>query len=292
MRNYHSLLLTTIFFILMSCSGNRSGNDGYRSLFNEKDLNGWETYIGIPKPGIEINGLVKDSTGSYIQPIGLNRDPLSIFTVVTLDGEPVIRISGQLNGSLATTEEFENYHLRLQYRWGEKKWGADPNAGRNSGILYHGTGDYGNGLGVWKNSHECQLMESMAGDSYRMGNTFCTITADKPAGADRYVYNPDSPAVDVGEGTEAGKIVAKSIMAEKPAGEWNTVDLICFKDRAIHIINGKVNMVIANSMLDEDGNKVPLTRGNIQLQSEGAEIFFRNIEIKNITEIPEEYSSL
>jgi hypothetical protein len=135
-------------------------------------------------------------------------------------------------------------------------------------------------------------MESMAGDSYRMGNTFCRITASKPEGSDRYVYDPTGSMIEVGEDTDAGKIVAKSHIAEKPVGEWNTVDLICFKDKAIHIINGKVNMVITNSMLVKNGNKVPLTRGNIQLQSEGAEIFFRNIEIKSITEIPEEYSSL
>jgi hypothetical protein len=78
-------------------------------------------------------------------------------------------------------------------------------------------------------------------------------------------------------------------MEEKPYGEWNRVEIICFGDKAIHIINGKVNMAIENSHLLIDGREVPLTRGNIQLQSEGSEVFFRNMEIRNITEIPAEY---
>jgi hypothetical protein len=292
MKNLQTILNLVLLLILFSCSGNRSGHDEFKPLFNGKDLTGWETYIGIPKPDMDIPGLPKDSAGEYTGPIGLNKDPLSVFTIVDTDGQPAIRISGQINGSLATREEFSNYHLRLQYKWGEKKWGSDPNAGRNSGVLFHGTGEYGNGLGVWKNSHECQLMETMAGDSYRMGDTFCDIKAIKPNGSDRYTYDPEGPSIQVGEGKEAGKIVSKNSMEEKPIGEWNTVEIICFNDKAIQIMNGRATMVITNSHLADNGRDVPLTKGNIQLQSEGAEVYFRNIEIKNINVIPAAYSNL
>ena len=38
-----------------------------------------------------------------------------------------------------------------------------------------------------------------------------------------------------------------------------------------------------------DGKEEPLTRGRIQLQSEGAEVFYRNIRLRPITEIPAEF---
>jgi hypothetical protein len=174
-------------------------------------------------------------------------------------------------------------------KWGEKKWSGNPEELRNSGLLFHGTGEFGKGLGVWKSSHECQLMETMFGDSYRMGDTFCRIAASRPENSDRFVYDPEAVPVEVGEGREAGKIVSKNTMAEKPHGEWNRIELICFEDTAIHIINGKVNMMLTGSHLEKNGSSVPLVKGVIQLQSEGSEVFFRKIEIRKIEEIPGEY---
>src|SRR5580765_5650733 len=83
----------------------------WTSLFNGKDLEGWDTYLG---PAF-------DSTGKKIneQPIGLNIDPSHIFSVVTLDGENVIRISGERFGAITSKKEYENYHLRLMFRWGQ-----------------------------------------------------------------------------------------------------------------------------------------------------------------------------
>ena len=103
------------------------------------------------------------------------------------------------------------------------------------------------------------------------------------------MYDPDAELVEFGEGKAGGKICSKNKMNENPLGEWNVVEILCLGDTSIHVINGVVNMVNINSHLEEDGKIIPLTKGNIQLQSEGAEVFFRRMEIKNLTEIPEEY---
>ncbi len=277
------LLLVSAF----GCSTEKK--EAFTPLFNGRDFTNWETYIGIPEPSVHVDGISRDSLGQYIEPIGLNRDPLHVFTIVTEDGQPAVRASGEVYGALATVNEYENYHFRMQVKWGMHKWPPRQDKPRNSGLLYHGTGVYGAGLGVWKNSHECQIMETMFGDSYRMGDTYCSIQATMPEGSDRYVYSPGGSVVDFGEGKTGGKICSKSVMNEKPAGEWNTVEIICFKDTAIHIINGKVNMIITNSHLEKNGEVIPLTKGNIQLQSEGAEVFFRNMEISQINDIPREY---
>jgi hypothetical protein len=54
------------------------------------------------------------------------------------------------------------------------------------------------------------------------------------------------------------------------------------------VVNGKVVMVLTGSRHVVDGKEVPLTRGKIQLQSEGAEVFYRNIALRPITKIPAE----
>jgi hypothetical protein len=54
------------------------------------------------------------------------------------------------------------------------------------------------------------------------------------------------------------------------------------------VINGKPNMVLTNIRRNVDGREEPLTRGKIQLQSEAAEVYYRNIEIKPIDAIPDE----
>ncbi len=282
-------LAIAIFFLMFTLGCSKESKEAFTPLFNGKDLTNWETYIGIPEPSVVVQGLTKDTTGNYTQPIGFNNDPLQVFRVVNEDGQPAVRASGEVYGSLATTDEFENYHFRMQVKWGTLKWAPREDKLRNSGLLYHGTGNYGIGLGVWKISHECQIMETMFGDSYRMGDTYCSIQAVKPDGADRYVYAPDGSVIEFGANKAGGKICSKSVMNEKTLGEWNTVEIICYGGTSIHIINGKVNMINTDSHLEKEGKSIPLTKGNIQLQSEGAEVFFRNMEIMEISKIPAQY---
>lgn len=50
-------------------------------------------------------------------------------------------------------------------------------------------------------------------------------------------------------------------------------------------------MVLQNSRyIQPNGTEVPLTSGKIQLQSEAAEVFFRNIEINTLTSLPKQYA--
>jgi hypothetical protein len=74
--------------------------------------------------------------------------------------------------------------------------------------------------------------------------------------------------------------------AEKPRGEWNTLDLIGLNGDSIHIVNGKVVMRLSNAERVDGATSAPLRTGPIGLQSEGAEVFYRNVEIRPITEVP------
>jgi len=256
------LFILSLILFLSSCK------KPWQPLFNGENLDGWDTWVGPLEEGGET--------------VGLNKDPLNLFTVVDLEGEKVIRISGEVNASLATKEEFKNYHLSVEFKWGDELFTR-----YNSGILYHSYGDFGVGLGVWMSAHELQLWTGHIGDSYRMGKSYCEIPMvkniegkfDYKKGVDPQPSIPDTDT----------KIVAKDGDYEKPSGEWNTVELYCVDGTSVHIVNGNVNMVNYNSgKYHGEGKIEPLTKGKIQFQSEGGELFVKNIRIKHIKEIPAE----
>src|SRR5262249_8972219 len=120
-------------------TSDKSKEGGWVSLFNGKDLTGWETSLGVP-------------TGEK-EPIGRNRDPKQVFTIVQLDGEPAVRISGEVLGGLATLKEYGDYHLELEFKWGEKRYAPRANLPRDSGLLYHGVNGYNRATG-WLESLE------------------------------------------------------------------------------------------------------------------------------------------
>jgi hypothetical protein len=72
----------------------------------------------------------------------------------------------------------------------------------------------------------------------------------------------------------------RSANYEKPQGQWNTLELICFENKSLHIVNGEVVMILKDSRYVEDGKKVPMSKGKIQIQSEAAEVYYKDIEIR------------
>ena len=86
---------------------------------------------------------------------------------------PAIRISGEVFGELRTARSFENYHLKLQFKWGEKKWAPRnrPQDRRDSGLLYHVHAEPGQNGRTWARSIELQIQEGDVGDLYAVGST-------------------------------------------------------------------------------------------------------------------------
>jgi hypothetical protein len=260
-----------------------AGDDGVRPLFNGKDFSGWQTYLGKPQPMWNVPGLKRGTNGVYLEPIGMNRDPLKVFTVEMVDGQPAIHVSGQGFGTLTTTETFTNYHLRLQIKWGERRWGSRANARRDAGLLYHSHGELGAMSGNWPRSIEFQIQEQDIGDLYPVG-TQITVNVSPGAKTNQWVYDPKGKPMMF----EKNRRCIKLGDAEKPRGEWNTLDLYCFNGDSIHVVNGQVMMRLKNAMRVDGEAPAPLKSGSISLQTEGAEVYYRNVEIEPIKEMPKE----
>ncbi len=238
----------------------------WQPLFNGENLDNWDKFIGTPLKGAE--DLAESATID------------NVFTVVEQNGEKLIRISGVVNGSLATRDTFANYHLQLVFKWGD-----EIHSRQNSGLLYHSFGEFGEAIGTWMVNIECQLMHDKLGDTYLMNNTYCETAVNKVD--DGFIYAKNGN-VEKFSKEHNGPGVKKAVDAENSLGEWNTVDLYSVGQTTVHVINGKTVMVNNNTSKWENGNPIPLTSGKIQLQSEGAELFVKTIRVKPIKEIPSE----
>ena len=253
-------------------------------LFNGKDLTGWDTWLGKPHTLTNVPGLARDDQGEYVQPIGLNRDPHGVFSVVSIEGRAAVRISGETYGGLITREEYENYHLRFEFKWGLKRWPPREQAVRDSGCCYHSVGPNDASYGFWMRSFEFQIQEGDCGDFYSLAGVIVDAEAVPRDPADPksdLIFKRGSPAI---VGTT--RRIIKDPGNEWPAGEWNAMELYCLGQTSVHVVNGRANMVLTGLRHGVEGREVPLTRGRIQFQSEAAEVFFRDIAIRPISEMP------
>jgi hypothetical protein len=264
-------------------------------LWNGRNLEGWTTWMRQPEPTSEVHGLARGADGKYTEPIGTGRDPLQVFTVAPdVDGRPAIRISGEVFGELRTARSLENYHLKLQFKWGDKKWAPRnrPEDRRDSGLLYHVHAPPGQNGRTWARSIELQIQEGDVGDLYAVGSTIAVRATERPGTKPTlFDYDPSGEWMFFAQSHHQDGRCIKQPDNEKPHGEWNTVELIAFGEEAIHIVNGTVVMRLRSPMRIDADVPTPVASGPIILQSEGAEIFYRDIQVRSLKAIPAEFAA-
>ena len=219
------------------------------------------------------------------------QDPDKVFTVVDqVDGAPAIRSSGQHWGGIVTKANYTNYRLIVEFRWGLVTWEPRANKTRDSGILLHGQGEDGNAAkdfkSPWMRSVEYQIIEGGTGDiilvnGYDRGSD--KIVAPRllaKVAANGKNWDPNGTVKeftksridwqyrDLGWKDVLGFRGAKDV--EKPIGEWNYIEAICEGGDVTYFLNG------VKVMEGRDGS---FKSGRLLFQSEGAEIFFRKIEL-------------
>ena len=247
------------------------------SLFNGQDLKDWDAWLGYADPALTYKR-------PAIAPIGATAQSAEIFKVTIEDGRPALYVNGKTWGSLVHKGDFQNYHLRLQYKWGGGRWPPRADQAPNNGLLYHSHGAPGVVWGTWSQAVEFEIMTGSIGMVVPVGEAIsATTTAVDDPGliAPKLRFAPGGREQVAKGGTPNWNVEAYGD-AEKPAGAWNTLDLYVLGDRAVHVVNGVPVLEVHD--LKADGQ--PLTHGAIQLQSEGAETFFRDITLEPITALP------
>ncbi|MFB3906204.1 MAG: DUF1080 domain-containing protein [Acidobacteriota bacterium] len=228
------------------------------ALFNGRNLDGFYTYL---------------KTSRF-------EDPKQVFTVK--NGE--IRISGEEWGAITTREAFRDYHLIVEWKWGGETFAPRKQSARDSGILVHGVGADGAAGGCWLESIEHQIIEGGCGDLIIVaGANRPSLTAETRSEGRQLYWHPGGTRVTRNEGriNWYGRDPQwKDVLGfrglrevEKHAGEWNRSEVICDGDTVTNIVNGVVVNRATNSSH---------AAGKIQIQSEGAEILVRLIELRPV----------
>ncbi|MEQ9289672.1 MAG: DUF1080 domain-containing protein [Cyclobacteriaceae bacterium] len=257
-------------------------------------LSKWDKYLSFQHQAGYDGTPPKNAQGELIDPIGLNQPNYDVFTTVQDGDDTIIRVTGEYYGCLVTKEEYKNYHFQLKYKWGNTKWAIRKDKLMDSGILYHSNGPHGAEFWrSWMLSHEFQIMEGHTGDFWSQASSAIDIRAYKPESVMDPVAHESQDYIPLFWGGPYGIYCSRSGNYEKPKDEWNTLDLYCFEDKSLHVVNGKVVMILKNSRYrEEDGTNVPMTKGKIQLQSEAAEIFFKEIKIRKLDSLSQEHERL
>ncbi len=213
----------------------------------------------IPPAGRRVqlfNGKNLEHFDTFLQDKGWNNDPDHVFRVH--DG--MVHVSGREYGYFITKNEYGDYYLRAEFKWGEETHEPRKDKARDSGILYHVTGENK----VWPKSIEFQIIEGGTGDIIVLDGAKLTVKGETKSRG-RFDRFDKGPWKD-----EAGYRDPKNEV-EKPRGQWNVVEMISDGGHVKYWVNGTVV---------NEGTKASPARGKILFQSEGAELFLRNMELR------------
>lgn len=276
-----SLLIIGIIFFT-SCKQKQDGESGEWINLLDKDLTQWSIYQSYTTMPADAS-IPSDDNGTPLTPIGYDKNIENVFTTIEENDELLLHINGKIYGCIFTKQDFRNYHLKLKYKFGTAKYPPREDKAMDSGLLYHSQGEAGvDYWHSWMLSQEFQVMEAgtdegVTGDYWPVASAKIQIRASKETPDSQYKYDPQAELVTFGGFCRAIDNFTN------PANEWTTIELICYEGKSIHIVNGEVAMALQNSSLLE---------GKIQLQCEAAELFYKDISIKTIDELPEKYKYL
>jgi len=249
----------------------QAGADGWVSLLNGRDLTGW--YTMLEKSGKD----VAQKRKMVVMEEGM----------LHLMGNPEDEEPAE-PGYMATNQEYENVHIRVEYKWGVKRFPPRTESKRDNGILYGLVGEDH----VWPRCVECQIEETDVGDYFLVDGIRAVQGGHGNGifGQGLTANGWTSPPTQ--RGGKAGAPPPEPVTGRfikdgdfENLDGWNVVEVIWQGDRSAHIVNGRT--VNAASMLQQPdpqnpGKYIPLTRGKIAIEIEFAEIWFRRIEVKSL----------
>jgi len=266
--NFKMLLVAGLSSATLFSSA-QTQNTGWKNLFNGKDLKAWDSYM---RPANMVGYDNKQDTPE--PPIGLNNDPYKVFTVEN----GMIHISGQIWGAITSKEEYSNYHIRFQTKWGEKQWAPRVTGLRDGGFLFHCSGPFDSVFKSWMRSIEMQIQETEIGDQFNLRAGSAEVQLSPGLTSDRKTVDQyDGDALlkrFTGRAYRSGDF-------ESPKGEWTTSEVIARQADAVFIVNGFVVNRLFN--IYRNDLKQQVTSGKIQFQSESAEYYLENIQIRPVS---------
>lgn len=219
---------------------------------------------------------------TFLRDHGKNKDPNGNFAI--RDG--ILRISGRDFGALITLDEYANYEVQVEYAWGGKVWPPREKTARDSGLILHSTGPDGAVGKSWLVGIQCNMLEGATGDISITGAgakyAFKAQAEERQAGkkpglywkdgAPARAFTPGSRLLWFGRDTAWENVLGfrGKNDVEKGVGEWNTL---------IVTMKGDTMTVRLNGVTVSRATDLGVTKGKLQIQSEGSEVLFKRITL-------------
>jgi hypothetical protein len=235
------------------------GADGWIALFNGRNLDGWYTYL---------------------QRSG--RNPANIDEYARVENGLLHILDRDVNaprtesGFLSTLTEYENVRIRVECKWGVKRFAPRTEYKRDNGLLYHVVGPDR----VFPRCIECQIQETDVGDVFFVDQTRGVQGVLPGFGGAGFI------GLVNGTPNARGTVSTTRLLKDgdfENRDDWNTIEVIAQGDRATHLVNGRIVNRLMNLEQpdpDHEGQFIPLTRGRIGIEIEFAEIWYRRIDVK------------
>jgi len=224
---------------------------------------------------------------TWIQGDGYD-DPRQVFRV----SDGMLHVTGDGMGGILTNNQYENYRMVLEFKWGDRTWGDRADRAMDSGLLLHSVGADGGSGGIWMPSIEVQIIEGGVGDLIMVGGADndgeavpISLTCEVVQGPNgERIWNPGAPKENFGPGNyhridwygrdpgwkdELGFRGEQDV--ESPQGEWTRLEVICD--------GGHIQAFVNGTLVNEAFDVFPRS-GKLQLQTELAEIYFRKWELR------------
>ena len=211
----------------------------------------------VSKPLHLLGGNSLDSFYTWIRGLGRDNDPAGVFSIK--DG--ILQIRPTQSGYLGTKQDYSDYRMVAEFKWGTNMWGQYKDKNRNSGIYIHAADKDATNVFVPK-SLQVQIAEGATGDIELAGGKLMV-----PGVTPRNGWIFDRP----------GKQPFKNVTGfrgpnelEKPFGEWNTLEVVCEGTGVKVSVNGTVTL---------QGTNAAPSAGRILIEAGNAEIFFRRLDL-------------
>ena len=109
-----------VFFLLftLTISNSFSQKKGKSISLLDKELSNFDIWLSIPHTSVTDlpEGTYQSDKINSGDPIGLNNNLKNIFSIIEEDGEPVLKITGEIFGCISSKTSYENYHLSVMFK--------------------------------------------------------------------------------------------------------------------------------------------------------------------------------
>jgi Domain of Unknown Function (DUF1080) len=259
----YSLLCIVIFLSCASPNKMNTGAEGFVSLFNGKNMDGWDLKIR--------SGDADEAKKVYSVDDGV------IHVYKNYPDSFGMKVNkNATHGLFYTQKKYSRYILRFEYKWGKKIFNNFHQFQYDAGCYYHVFNDK-----IWPEGIEYQVRYNHVTGKNHTGDFWASNTL--------FQWYADTAKNQFLPLEKSGVAIAKRSGEHRGAdvphhaldNQWNTCEVIVMGNQyAIHKLNGK----LVNYATD-----LSVGEGIIGFQSETAEIFYRNIMIKELNEsIPAE----